>query len=161
MKEIRRDRYLKQLEDCQWDGQVKVVTGIRRCGKSYLLKHLFRKHLLESGLKETDILCIELDVDENAALRHPLRLGEQVRKWMAGAKGRQRVLVVDEIQMCEEVPNSAVPEGKKLTFYDTLNGLRNLENLDIYVTGSNSRMLAGDVLTEFRGRADDIRLHPL
>lgn len=161
MKEIRRDRYLKQLEDCQWDGQVKVVTGIRRCGKSYLLKHLFRKHLLKSGLKETDILCIELDVDENAALRHPLRLGERVREWMAGAKGRRRVLMVDEIQMCEEVPNPAVPEGKKITFYDTLNGLLKLENLDIYVTGSNSRMLAGDVLTEFRGRADDIRLHPL
>lgn len=152
---------MKRLADCQWDGQVKVVTGIRRCGKSYLLKKLFRRHLLETGMKEADILCIDLDSDSSAELRNPLRLGVRVREWMAGAGRRRRVLMVDEIQMCEEVPNPAVPDGKKITFYDTLNGLRTMENLDVFVTGSNSRMLAGDVLTEFRGRADDIRLHPL
>lgn len=161
MKEIRRNRYLKRLADCQWDGQVKVVTGIRRCGKSYLLKKLFRRHLLESGMREADILCIDLDVDSSAELRNPLRLGARVREWMAGAGRRRRVLMVDEIQMCEEVPNPAVPGGRKITFYDTLNGLRAMENLDVFVTGSNSRMLASDVLTEFRGRADEIRLHPL
>ena len=152
---------MKRLADCQWDGQVKVVTGIRRCGKSYLLKKLFRRHLLESGMKAEDILCIDLDVDSSAELRHPLRLGAQVREWMAREGRRRRVLMVDEIQMCEEVPNPAVPEGRKITFYDTLNGLRAMENLDVFVTGSNSRMLAKDVLTEFRGRADEIRLHPL
>lgn len=160
MKEIQRPRYLRQLVDSQWDGQVKVVTGIRRCGKSYLLKTLFRKHLLENGTKASDILCIDLDADENAALRNPLLLGARVREWMGGTKKR-RYLFVDEIQLCEEVPNPAVPGGKKITFYDVLNGLRAVENLDVYVTGSNSKMLASDVLTEFRGRADDIRLHPL
>ena len=108
MKEIQRPRYLRQLVDSQWDGQVKVVTGIRRCGKSYLLKTLFRKHLLENGTKASDILCIDLDVDENAALRNPLLLGARVREWMGGTKKR-RYLFVDEIQLCEEVPNPAVP----------------------------------------------------
>ncbi len=157
---IPRDRYLQQLVDFQWDGQVKVVTGLRRCGKSFLLKTLFRDHLLANGTKPADILSIDLDVDENAALRNPLRLGEHVRRWMDGAKGR-RYLFVDEIQMCEAVPNPWVPDGRKITFYDTLNGLRSVENLDVYVTGSNSRMLASDILTEFRGRSDEIRLHPL
>ena len=159
-KKIPRDRYLKQLVEFQWDGQVKVVTGLRRCGKSFLLKTLFRDHLLANGTKPSDILCVDLDVDANAALRNPLRLGEHVRDWMAGARGR-RYLFVDEIQMCEAVPNPWVPDGRKITFYDTLNGLRSIENLDVYVTGSNSRMLASDILTEFRGRSDEIRLHPL
>ena len=157
---VRRDRYLKQLVDFQWDGQVKVVTGLRRCGKSFLLKKLFRDHLLENGTEPADILCVDLDVDGNAALRNPLRLGERVRRWMDGST-RKRYLFVDEIQMCEAVPNPWVPGGKKITFYDTLNGLRSIENLDVYVTGSNSRMLSSDILTEFRGRSDEVRLHPL
>ena len=122
-RKIPRNRYLKQLVDFQWDGQVKVVTGLRRCGKSFLLKTLFRDHLLANGTKPSDILCVDLDVDANAALRNPLRLGEHVRDWMAGARGR-RYLFVDEIQMCEAVPNPWVPDGRKITFYDTLNGLR-------------------------------------
>jgi predicted AAA+ superfamily ATPase len=160
MMEIKRDKYLRKLVDCQWDGQVKVVTGIRRCGKTYLLKQLFRNWLLENGTNPSDILSIDLDVDENATLRNPLKLGSYVRQWLSESSQR-KYLFIDEIQFCESIPNPALPDGKRISFYDTLNGLRSIGNLDIYVTGSNSRMLASDVLTEFRGRSDDIRLHPL
>ena len=158
--DIQRPRYLQQLIDAQWDGQVKVITGLRRCGKSYLLRKLFFDHLLATGATPEDILVIDLDRDDMADLRHPLRLGSHAREWMGKTTAR-RYLFVDEIQRCESVPNPAIPEGAPITFYDTLNGLRSIENLDIYVTGSNSRMLSTDILTEFRGRSTEIRLHPL
>ena len=158
--EIQRPRYLQQLIDAQWDGQVKVVTRLRRCGKSFLLRKLFHSHLVASGVSSSDILCIDLDRDDTAELRNPLRLGAHVREWMRGVTER-RYLFVDEIQRCESVPNPSMPAGAPITFYDTLNGLRSIDTLDIYVTGSNSRMLSSDILTEFRGRSTEIRLHPL
>ena len=158
--EIKRDRYLNQLISYMWDGQVKVITGIRRCGKSYLLRTLFRQHLLAQGVKEEQILSFELDLAKDIKYRNPLVLAEHVRSIVAGSS-EQFYLFVDEIQMSDEVPNPYNKDRKSITFYDALNDLRSLSNLDIYVTGSNSRMLSSDILTEFRGRSDEIRVHPL
>ena len=158
--EIKRDRYLNQLISYMWDGQVKVITGIRRCGKSYLLRTLFRSHLLAQGVSADHILSFELDLAKDIKYRNPLVLAEYVRS-IAQSSTEQFYLFVDEIQMSDEVPNPYNPDGKKITFYDALNDLRSLSNLDIYVTGSNSRMLSSDILTEFRGRSDEVRVHPL
>jgi len=143
-----------------WDGQVKVITGIRRCGKSYLLRTIFRNYLLEQGVSEDHILTYELDLAKDIRFRNPLELAKVVREQVDG-KADQYYLFVDEIQMSDEVPNPYNPNGKAITFYDALNDLKSLSNLDIYVTGSNSRMLSSDILTEFRGRSDEIRVHPL
>ena len=158
--EIKRDRYLNQLISYMWDGQVKVITGIRRCGKSYLLRTLFKNYLKNEGVKDEQILSFELDLARDIKYRNPLQLAEYVRSCAEG-KDEQYYLFVDEIQMSDEVPNPYNAEGKRITFYDALNDLRSLPNLDIYVTGSNSRMLSTDILTEFRGRSDEIRVHPL
>ena len=158
--EIKRDRYLNQLVDFMWDGQVKVITGIRRCGKSYLLQTLFRNHLLSQGVPSDHILSFALDLARDIQYRDPLFLSKYVRSIVEG-NSDQFYLFVDEIQLSDEVPNPYNTDGKKITFYDALNDLRALSNLDIYVTGSNSRMLSSDILTEFRGRSDEIRVHPL
>ena len=158
--EIKRDRYLNQLIQFKWDGMVKVVTGIRRSGKSYLLNVLFRNYLKEQGVDEDHILFFALDNDKYLRYRNPLELSAFVRGLVENNK-EQYYLFVDEIQMSDAVDNPYNPDGKKITFYDVLNGLNALENLDIYVTGSNSKMLSSDILTEFRGRSDEIRVHPL
>lgn len=158
--EIKRDRYLQQIINYMWDGQVKVVTGIRRCGKSYLLNVLFKNYLLGQNVQPDCIISIELDLTKDIKYRDPLALAEYVRsrcEW----KSEQFYLFVDEIQMSDEVKNPYNPDGRKITFYDALNDLRSLPNLDVYVTGSNSKMLSKDILTEFRGRSDEIRVHPL
>ena len=158
--EIKRNRYLNQLISFMWDGQVKVITGIRRCGKSYLLRRLFKEYLLEQGVPEDHILSFELDLAKDIRFRNPLELSKTVRKSVE-AKDERFYLFVDEIQMSDEVPNPYNKNGKAITFYDALNDLKSLPNLDIYVTGSNSKMLSSDILTEFRGRSDEIRVHPL
>ena len=158
--EINRDQYLKQLIAYAWDGQVKVITGIRRCGKSYLLRTIYRNHLIQSGVPENHIIAVALDLAGDIRYRNPLELTSFVRSIVEG-KGEPYYLFVDEIQMSDEVPNPFNPGGKAITFYDALNDLKTLSNLDIYVTGSNSRMLSSDILTEFRGRSDEIRIHPL
>lgn len=158
--EIKRDSYLKQLISYRFDGLVKVITGIRRCGKSYLLRKLYRDYLIQNGVKEDRIISIELDLAKDIRFRNPLHLASYVREIVEG-KAEEYYLFVDEIQMSDQVENPYNPEGKKITFYDALNDLRSLENLDVYVTGSNSKMLSGDILTEFRGRSDEIRVHPL
>ena len=140
MEEILRNGYLEQLLSYRWDGQVKVITGIRRCGKSYLLRRL--------------------DLTRDIRFRNPLELSAYVRGIAEGKKD-EYYLFVDEIQMSDETANPYNPAGKKITFYDALNDLRSLPNLDVYVTGSNSKMLSSDILTEFRGRSDEIRVHPL
>ena len=158
--EIKRARYLKKLISFMWDGQVKVITGIRRCGKSYLLRNLFRAYLLEEGVPEDHILSFELDLTRDIRYRNPLELAGRVRE-IVEHQAEQFYLFVDEIQMSDKVPNPYNPDGKEITFYDALNDLKSLPNLDIYVTGSNSKMLSSDILTEFRGRSDEIRVHPL
>ena len=158
--EIRRDVYLNELIIRMHNGMIKVITGIRRCGKSYLMNVLFRNYLLEQGVAVDNIISIELDLTKDIKYRDPLVLAEYVRSKVEGQDG-QFYLFVDEIQMSDEVKNPYNPEGKKITFYDALNDLRSLPNLDVYVTGSNSKMLSKDILTEFRGRSDEIQVHPL
>lgn len=158
--EIKRDRYLQQIIDYMWDGQVKVITGIRLCGKSYLLGTLFRNYLIGQGISPDNIISVELDLTKDIKYRNPLALAEYVRSKVEG-ETEQFYLFVDEIQMADTVKNPYNPEGKRITFYDALNDLRSIKNLDVYVTGSNSKMLSKDILTEFRGRSDEIRVHPL
>ena len=158
--EIKRDRYLQQLIDYQWDGQVKVITGIRRCGKSYLLSTLYKNYLLQNGVKSEQIIYIQLDLLKDIQYRNPFVLAETIRGLVVG-KEEQFYLFIDEIQMSDKVKNPYNKDGKEITFYDALNELRSYPNLDIYVTGSNSKMLSSDILTEFRGRSDKIRVHPL
>ena len=158
--EIKRDSYLQQLISYRFDGLVKVITGIRRCGKSYLLKKIYRDYLLQNGVKEGQIITVELDLAKDIQYRNPLTLSSYVREKVEGSK-EEYYLFVDEIQMSDEVKNPFNADGRKITFYDALNDLRSLSNLDVYVTGSNSRMLSSDILTEFRGRSDEIRVHPL
>lgn len=158
--EIMREMYLKKIISYMWDGQVKVITGIRRCGKSYLLRNLFYKYLTEQGVKDEQILSFEFDLARDIKYRDPLELTKAVRSKIENTTERY-YLFIDEIQMSDEVPNPYNPNGKPITFYDALNDLNSLTNLDIYVTGSNSKMLSSDILTEFRGRSDEIRVHPL
>ncbi len=158
--EIKRDTYLKKIISYMWDGQVKVITGIRRCGKSYLLRTIFRDYLIAQGIDPKNILTFELDMAKDIEYRNPLSLTNRVKEIVEG-KDEKFYLFVDEIQLSDEVPNPYNPDGKKITFYDALNDLKSLSNLDVYVTGSNSKMLSGDILTEFRGRSDEIRVHPL
>lgn len=158
--EIKRDIYLNQLKNYAWDGQVKVITGIRRCGKSYLLRTLYKNYLIESGVSENNIICIELDLAKDIRYRNPLELASYIRSKLDGKK-EPFYLFIDEIQMSDIVANPYNEKGKPITFYDTLNDLKSIDNLDVYVTGSNSKMLSSDILTEFRGRYDEIRMHPL
>ena len=158
--EIIREKYLNDLISRKWNRQIKVITGIRRCGKSYLLKTMFKRHLLESGVNPDHIIVLELDQAFAFEYRNPLNLAKFIREAVKDKPG-EYYLFIDEIQDCEAVPNPAVPNGRKITFYDVLNEVGNFENLDVYVTGSNSKMLATDILTEFRGRGDEVRVHPL
>lgn len=160
MERIIRNTYLQQLIDFAWDGQVKVITGIRRCGKSYLLKDLYKDHLIENGVSDSSIIIISLDETEFLELRNPIRLVKYVKGFIKDST-QKYYLFIDEIQLSDIVPNPYDSESKKITFYDALNELKAIKNLDIYVTGSNSKMLSKDILTEFRGRSDEIRVHPL
>ncbi len=151
--EIKRERYLSKLISFMWDGQVKVITGIRRCGKSYLLHTLFKNYLLGEGVAEDHILSFELDLTNGYSLPQSVGACGSCARSIVEHSSDQYYLFVDEIQMSDEVPNPYNPDGKKITFYDALNDLKSLSNLDIYVTGSNSKMLSSDILTEFRGAA--------
>ena len=158
--EINRDDYLKNLMSKRKNGQVKVITGIRRCGKSYLLKNIFRRRLIEDGIKDENIIIFELDQLRDARYRNPFTLVSAVRD-VIGRKTEDFYLFIDEIQMSHKIINPYDREGRKLTFYDALNELMSIPNLDIYVTGSNSEMLSSDILTNFRGRGDQIHIYPL
>lgn len=159
---VKRDRYLKQLIDKKRDGMIKIVTGIRRCGKSYLLNVLFRQHLLDEGVQERDIIMMALDEDINIRYRNPLELGKYIREQCAD-QTRCFYVLLDEIQKVDNVPNPYLPEkeNEKIGFVDVLLGLKNLPNVDLYVTGSNSKMLSKDILTEFKDRGEEIRVNPL
>ena len=156
---INRDSYLQKVVDYMWDGQIKVITGIRRCGKSTLLFHLFYDYLLKKGVKAENIIQLELDKRKFAKYRSPIVLAEFVEKQVKDRR-KKYYLFIDEIQFCYAVPD---PDnaGHEITVYDLLNELKDYENLDVYVTGSNSKMLSKDVATEFRGRASQIQVYPL
>lgn len=157
--EIQRNLYLQKLIACQHDGQIKVITGLRRCGKSFLLFHLFKNYLLENGIADQQIITFELDQMKDIQYRNPIELSKKIHN-IVDNTAQQYYLFIDEVQMSDEVNNPYNPKGKKISFYDMLNDLKELSNLDIYVTGSNSKMLSNDILTEFRGRSDEIKIHP-
>ena len=156
---IRRNRYLERLISKQNNGMIKVITGIRRCGKSYLLFNLFYDHLLASGIPEDNIICIALDDVENEAYRDPYRLYLYIKERVQDNREQYYVLI-DEAQYAiskEEMKNPDEP----IRLYGVLNSLLRKSNVDVYITGSNSKFLSSDVMTEFRGRGDEIHISPL
>lgn len=157
---IERKKYLQELIDRRHNGLVKVITGIRRCGKSYLLFTLFYDYLISEGVKSENIIKIELDQTENIRYRNPFELSDFIKSKIKN-NGEMHYVFLDEIQFVEKVKNPYVENGAEITFYDVLNGLMRIDNADIYVTGSNSKMLSTDILTEFRGRGDEVRVLPL
>ena len=159
---IERNRYLQKLINSRKNGQVKIITGVRRCGKSYLLSVLYRDYLLQEGVLPEQIITVELDNDINVRYRNPLELGAYLREKVANTEMDYYILL-DEIQMVESIKNPYMPKesDSKITFVDVLLGLRSLPHVDVYVTGSNSKMLSSDVATAFRDRGDEIHITPL
>lgn len=143
---IKRDIYLDKLIRKKKNGLIKVVTGIRRCGKSYLLFQLFHDHLLKSGVSEDHIIEVALDDRSNKALRDPDAMLAFIKESIKDKE--DYYIILDEIQYMEE-------------FEDVLNSLLHIRNADVYVTGRNSKFLSSDVITQFRGRGDEIRVYPL
>ncbi|MBR4247384.1 MAG: ATP-binding protein [Treponema sp.] len=156
---VNRPQYLNQLIGKMHNGMVKVVTGLRRSGKSYLLFNIFKDYLLSNGTEENQVIEIILDDDEFASLRNPLKLGECIRNRVQDLS-KNYFILIDEIQYCKAVKNPDLPDDE-ITFYNVLNGILRRKNCDLYVTGSNSKMLSSDILTEFRGRGDQIHVYPL
>ena len=146
MKEIKRDLYLKKLIDRKENDLIKIITGIRRCGKSYLLDPIFKRYLTENGVDEEHIIKLELDSIENKEYRNPNKLYEYVMQKITD--DRMYYILLDEIQKVED-------------FESVLNSFLRKKNLDVYITGSNSKFLSSDIVTEFRGRGDEIRVFPL
>ena len=146
MRRINRDIYLKRLADREQNGLVKVITGIRRCGKSYLLNNIFYDYLKSKGIDDSHIIRISLDDDENEELLLPKALSRHIKSLVRDSD--TYYILLDEVQLADN-------------FAGVLNGLLKLPNIDIYVTGSNSKFLSSDIVTEFRGRGDEVRILPL
>ncbi len=144
--EIKRDRYLNTLISKKHNGLIKVITGMRRCGKSYLLFTLFKDHLLSDGVDETHIIQIAFDAFENKKFRDPDVLYPYLKEQIKD--DAMYYVLLDEVQLLSE-------------FESILNSLIRMKNVDVYVTGSNARFLSKDVITEFRGRGDEVRMYPL
>ena len=144
--DIKRDKYLNDLINRMHNGMIKVVTGIRRCGKSYLLFNIFKNYLLEHGVVSSHIITIELDQRKNKKYRDPDTILDYIESLIEDDE--QYYIMLDEVQMLQE-------------FEEVLNSLLHIRNADIYVTGSNSKFLSKDVITEFRGRGDEIHIYPL
>ncbi len=143
---IKRDIYLDRLIRREKNGLIKIVTGVRRCGKSYLLFNLFHNYLLEKGVREDHIIEIALDDRSNKELRDPDNMLKYVKEWIVDKD--TYYIILDEVQLLAE-------------FEDVLNSFMHIRNADVYVTGSNSKFLSSDLVTEFRGRGDEIRIYPL
>ena len=157
--EIKRNRYLERLINRMNNGMIKVVTGIRRCGKTYLLFHLFYDHLIQSGVPEENIITVSLDDDEYVEYTDPGKLYDYIKGKLTDPKQKYYVFI-DEAQYAisrEEMKNPDIP----IRLYSVLNGLVRKRNVDIYVTGSNSKFLSTDIMTEFRGRGDEVHIAPL
>lgn len=146
MKEIERNLYLNKIINRRENGLIKIITGIRRCGKSYLLDPLFKNYLLADGVKEDHIIKLELDRVENEKYRDSKALNEYIRSLIKDKD--MYYVILDEIQLVKG-------------FEFVLNGLLYEKNIDVYVTGSNSKFLSSDIITEFRGRGDQIKVKPL
>ena len=166
---IEREQYVNELLAKRWNGKVKIITGIRRCGKSFLLSTLYKNHLLKEGVPEDAFVEIALDRKSDVAFRNPETLFEHVVGRTSNLDKKYYVFI-DEIQLSYKIKNSQiderlVPEEDRdllyTTFYDILNDLAARPNLDVYVTGSNSKMLSKDIVTNFRDRGSEIKVFPL
>lgn len=157
---IKRDFYLNRMIHHMWNGEVKVITGIRRCGKSVLLFDLFYEYLLSQGVQEDHIIKIELDQRRYYKFRNPIALCEYIEELVSGKKDEKFYLFIDEVQLTTKVIGKE-NGGIEVSIYDMLNELKAYKNLDVYVTGSNSKGLSKDIATEFRGRAAQIHVFPL
>jgi len=156
-----REQYLKEIISKKDNGRIKIITGLRRSGKSVLLFQLYREWLLGEGVKEDQIIALALDILENAKYRNPLELDKYVRDYMIDSKKRYYIFI-DEIQFVSEIQNPYVDnKDAKITFIDVILGFMQMDNADVYVTGSNSKMLSSDILTQFRDRGDEIRVYPM
>ena len=156
---IERKKYLDALIKRKWNGRIKVIAGIRRCGKSTLLFEIFKEHLQREGVSEKNIILLALDDDANEKYRDPVQLSSYVRERVSDLSQKYYVLI-DEIQYAitrEELSQNDVP----VKLYSVLNGFLHMKNIDVYVTGSNSKMLSKDISTEFRGRGDVVKVYPL
>ena len=157
---IDRKFYLNRLINNMWNGEIKVITGIRRCGKSVLLFNLFYDYLISIGTPEEQIIKLELDQRKNYKYRNPITLCEYIESLVLEHKDKKFYLLIDEVQFTQKVVDTE--NGNiEVTIYDMLNELKSYNNLDVYVTGSNSKGLSKDVATEFRGRATQIHIFPL
>ena len=156
-----RTEYLNKLIAKRNNGRIKIITGLRRSGKSVLLFKLYKEHLLNEGVSEDQIITIALDVLENVRYRNPIELDKYIRERMINTK-KQYYILIDEIQFVAEIQNPYVDNpDAKISFIDVILGFMQMQNADVYVTGSNSKMLSSDILTQFRGRGDEIRVYPL
>lgn len=154
---IKRDEYLKRIIDRKENGLIKVITGIRRCGKSFLLFNLFYDYLIQSGVKEEQIIRIALDDDTFEKYRDSDELSKYIRGKIVNSD--MYYILIDEVQYA--ITKDELKNPENIGLYNVLNGLMRLRNVDIYVTGSNSKMLTKDVLTAFRGRGDEIKIYPI
>ena len=145
MERINRTKYLNELISLRNNGMIKVVTGMRRCGKSYLLFEIFTSFLKENGVNEDHIISVDLEDFKNKAMRNPENLYAYVESRITD--NEMYYILLDEIQMLDE-------------FEDVLNGFLRKPNVDIYVTGSNAKFLSKDIITEFRGRGFEVKMHP-
>ena len=157
MKLVKRDLYLNKLINKMDNGLIKIITGIRRCGKSYLLFRIFRNYLIESGVKESNIISLALDDDRYREYRNPDKLSEFLYSKIINPQEMYYVLL-DEVQFA--ISEKELKSKEQIRLYGILNGLLRLENVDIYVTVSNSKFLSSDIMTEFRGRGDEVRVYP-
>ena len=158
---IERNHYLDKLISKKENGLIKVITGIRRCGKSFLLFELYHSYLNSIGINDQHIIELALDEAVNARYRNPLELDRYIRS-LVSDKSIKYYVFLDEIQKVSSIQNPYVDDPtSKIGFVDVLLGLMKLKNVDLYVTGSNSRMLSSDILTEFKDRGDEIRVNPL
>lgn len=157
----KRQIYLDKLIARKDNGLIKVITGVRRCGKSFLLFKLYKEYLNSLGIEDSRIIQISLEETENFYLHNPLSLDLYIKKTVSDKE--RYYIFLDEIQFVKSIknPDTAIPDAEPITFYSVLNGLLKRQNIDVYVTGSNSKMLSGDILTEFRGRGDEVRIYPL
>lgn len=166
---IERNLYLSKLIAVKNNGFPKIITGIRRCGKSYLLKDIFKKYLIETGVSENQIIIIDLDELKNTKLRNPIELDKYIREHCN--KEMMNYVFIDELQLVQPIINPIYTDGKYviakkedkdvITFVEVLLGLSREKYIDIYATGSNSKMLSSDIITEFRDKATNITLAPL
>lgn len=157
----QRKQYLNELISKKDNGRVKIITGLRRSGKSVLLLKLYRGWLLSQGIQKDQIVSLSLDVVANATYRDPVKLDRYIRSQMHDSTKRYYIFL-DEIQFVSDIPNPYVNNpNARITFVDVVLGLMQMENVDVYITGSNSKMLSSDILTQFRDRGDEIRVYPL